>query len=92
MVTLATDFYKSTALEPHQSRTKAILVDHPEIRSLIGRNPYSFLLIAGLVALQFAVAAAVANSAWWLVLILAYTIGGVANHALFVLIHDACHS
>ena len=91
MDTLATDFYKSKTLEPHQSRTKAILEDHPEIRSLIGRNPYSFLLILGLVVLQFAVAIAVADSSWWLVLLLAYTIGGVSNHALFVLIHDACH-
>lgn len=86
-----TDFLQSIDDEPHISRTKAILKDHPEIRDLIGRNPWSFPLTVVLVAIQLLAAFMVSEQAWWIVLVAAYTIGAVSNHALFVLIHDACH-
>jgi hypothetical protein len=37
-------FRWSTESEPHKSRTKEIIHQHPEIRTLIGRNPYTFLI------------------------------------------------
>ena len=46
---------------PHKARTQAILREHPDVRKLIGRNPYSFLAIVGIIALQLAAAAWVAG-------------------------------
>jgi sphingolipid delta-4 desaturase len=62
------------------------------VRKLIGRNPYSFLAIVGIIALQLAAAAWVAGKSWWVVLLLAYTVGAVANHALFVQMHECTHN
>ncbi len=86
------DFLYSESIEPHKARTKAILKDHPEVRALIGRNPYSFILIIGVVFLQIGIAVFLTQYSWWLSLIIAYFIGAFANHCLFVLIHEAAHN
>lgn len=85
-------FSYSPEAEPHKARTQAILREHPEVRKLIGRNPYSFLAIVALVALQIGAAAWVVGKPWWVFLLLAYTVGAVANHGLFVLIHECSHN
>jgi len=76
---------------PHHERIKTIMKAHPEIRKLIGRNPNSFLYIAGLVAVQIILAFLLRNQSLWLLLVVAYFIGAFINHGLFVLIHDASH-
>ncbi len=86
------DFYYSDEPEPHKIRTKTILKDHPEIREFIGRNPYSALLILGVVGFQAAIAILLKDQAWWLTLIVAFFVGAFANHSLFVLIHEAAHN
>jgi sphingolipid delta-4 desaturase len=88
---LSKDFLYSDLNEPHRQRTKDILKQHPEVRNLIGRNPYSFLLILMVVALQLSIAFLLSAQPWWEVLIAAYLIGAFANHCLFVLIHEAAH-
>lgn len=85
------DFAYSASPEPHRDRTKQILRQHPEIRSLIGPSPTTFWWIFGLVSLQFLVAWLVADRPWWLVVVLAYTIGAFASHGLFVMIHECAH-
>ena len=85
------DFERSHECEPHHSRTRAILRDHPEIRELIGRNPWSFAVILGIMAIQFSVAWALRDSPWWLILIVAYGFGAFLNHASYVMIHDSSH-
>jgi sphingolipid delta-4 desaturase len=85
------DFVHSDAPEPHRARTKALLRDHPEIRDLIGPNPWTFLFISGIAALQIAIAWFVSDRSWWWVVGLAYTVGAFANHSLFVLIHETAH-
>lgn len=85
------DFTHSTAAEPHRHRTQSILRSHPQIRELIGPNPTTFCWTLGIVALQVAVAAFVATRPWWVVFLVAYTIGAFANHALFVMIHECAH-
>jgi sphingolipid delta-4 desaturase len=85
-------FSYSAEAEPHKARTQAILQEHPEVRKLIGRNPYSFVAIVGLVALQIAAAAWVTGRPWWVLPLVAYTVGAMSNHALFVLIHECCHN
>lgn len=88
----ATDFHFSPDPEPHKQRTREILQRHPEIRSFIGRNPSSFLLILDIVALQLFLAYILRDQPWWWALIAAYVIGAFANHALFVLIHECSHN
>jgi sphingolipid delta-4 desaturase len=85
------DFSFSAGPEPHRDRTKQILRRHPEIRTLIGPSPVSFLWILGLVVLQFGTAWFVADRSVWVMLALAYTVGAFAGHALFVMIHECAH-
>ena len=85
------EFAFSQAAEPHRDRTKSILRAHPEIRELIGPNPTTFWWTLGIVLVQITAAALVARQAWWVVFLVAYTVGAFANHALFVMIHECTH-
>jgi sphingolipid delta-4 desaturase len=62
------------------------------VRALIGRNPYSAVLVALVVGLQLLVAFLLREQPWWAALLAAYAIGAFANHALFVLIHECAHN
>lgn len=88
----ARDFTYSDEAEPHKARTKAILRDHPEVRTLIGRNPWSALIIVAVVALQLGLAYALRAQPWWAVFLVAYGVGAFANHAMYVMIHEAAHN
>ena len=92
MAALSSEFTHSDTPEPHRERTKLLLKQHPEVRSLISRNPLTFLIIVGVVGLQTLIAFLLRDSAWWLAILLAYFIGAFANHALFVLIHECAHN
>jgi sphingolipid 4-desaturase/C4-monooxygenase len=85
------DFVFSTVAEPHRDRTKKILKDHPEIRSLISKNPMTFVATIGVVAVQIGLAWFVQDKSWWLVFGLAWLIGAFLDHALFVIIHECVH-
>lgn len=86
------DFSYSNAPEPHRERTRALLQQHPEVRKLIGRNPYSAVIIVAVVALQMTLAFMLRDQPWWLALLMAYAVGAFANHCLYVLIHEASHN
>jgi sphingolipid delta-4 desaturase len=91
---MAAGFFVSAADQPHPSRTRAILKAHPEIRALIGRNPWTAAIMLLVVGLQIALAAAMGKLGlhdWWAALLLAYAVGAFANHCLYVVIHDATH-
>src|SRR4051812_9098171 len=85
-------FLHTDKAEPHAARTRAILEAHPEIRRLIGKNPWSMVLIVGLVSALFALAALLSSAPWWVVLLVAYTVGALIDHTLWVLIHEAAHN
>ena len=85
------DFIHVTSAEPHRIRTKEMLKLHPDMRKLIGKNPYTFLAILGVVAFQLALCIFVADQPWWIVFATAYLLGAFADHALFVLIHECAH-
>ncbi len=85
------DFVYSQEAEPHRIRTKKILKEKPEIRELIGKNPYTFLIVIGLVVLQTGVAFLLRDQSWWMVFGIAYLVGAFADHALFVGIHECVH-
>jgi sphingolipid delta-4 desaturase len=88
----AGDFRHSDLPEPHRSRTKAILRDHPEVRGLFGNNPWSAAVIACVVTLQFTLAYLLRDQPWWAVVAAAWCVGAFCNHAMYVMIHDAAHS
>ncbi len=87
-----TDYYRASYPEPHIGRTARLLKAHPELIKLVYPTPSTMLWILGIVALQIAIAIVAAQWSWWVILIIAYTVGACANHALFVLNHDATHN
>jgi len=89
---MKTDFVYSEEREPHRIRTKQILKQHPEMRKLIGKNPYTIFAIVGLVVMQVVLAWLLAAQPWWLILACAYLLGAFADHALFVMIHECAHA
>ena len=88
-------FFQSEQDQPHPARARAILKAHPEVRRLMERNPYTGLIAFSVVALQTAIAYGMGKLGigfWWLSLLVAYGIGAFANHANYVIIHDATHN
>jgi sphingolipid 4-desaturase/C4-monooxygenase len=92
MQTKESDFCYSQFREPHRDRTKEILKAHPEVRQYIGKNPYTIFFIAAIVAFQLGLTFWVKDRSWWVVLLVAYTFGAFAAHALFVMIHECAHN
>jgi sphingolipid delta-4 desaturase len=86
------DFSWSDAPEPHAERRRALLLAHPEIRALFGPCPRTKYVCSGLVAVQLATAYSLRVSAWWLVILVAYVVGGTLNHALLLAIHELSHN
>jgi len=84
-------FRYATGPEPHRLRTREIMVKHPDVRGLIGKNPVTILAILGLVGGMVAGAWLVRDVSWWIVVLAAYLGGAFANHALFVMIHECTH-
>ncbi|ATH07216.1 hypothetical protein BIY24_04470 [Halobacteriovorax marinus] len=76
----------------HVKRRAEILQKYPAVKELYGTNPLSALYIALIVTLQFILATLIKDQAWWAILILSYTVGAVANHSLYVMIHECCHN
>jgi sphingolipid delta-4 desaturase len=87
-----TSFNWSDECEPHKQFTKTIIKQHPEIRTLIGRNPYTFLIILFCVGLQVVLAWALNDQSWWWNVLAAYCIGAFACHTLFICIHECSHN
>ena len=88
-------FYQSEADQPHPARARAIIKAHPEVRRLMVRNPYTALIALSIVTLQTGIAFGMGTlgfSYWWLSLLVAYFVGAFANHANYVIIHDATHN
>jgi sphingolipid 4-desaturase/C4-monooxygenase len=87
-------FWPSGLSQTHSDRAKAILTAHPNVRRLIGRNPWTGALGFFLVSFQIAMAAGfgiLGPSRWPLILVAAWFVGAFANHALYVIIHEASH-
>ncbi len=70
---------------------KEILRSHPEIKQLFGPDARIAKWTVALVAGQLALGACLANRPLWVIVLAAYLIGAVANHALWVVIHECAH-
>jgi sphingolipid 4-desaturase/C4-monooxygenase len=86
------DFTYSNEKEPHVMRAKMILKAHPEVKQLMGRNPYTFLVILAAVGFQIVAAWFLKDQSWWWVVGAAWCLGAIASHTLFVTIHEATHN
>src|SRR6267143_1293185 len=88
-------FYQSELDQPHPERTRAILRAHPEVRQLIGRNPFTAAIMVLVLSTQTAIAFAMGRLGWnfcWLSLLIAFCLGAFLNHCMYVIIHDATHN
>ena len=68
---------------------------HPEVAELVGHDPRTAAITLAVVAGQLVVAGLLGHLGlgyWWLAVIVAFCLGAFANHAMFVVIHDACHN
>jgi sphingolipid delta-4 desaturase len=91
MDTNANDFTWSQEPNPHHVRVRQILKTHPEMKELIGKNPFTIFMILGLVGAQVAISYFVRDASWWVVFLAAYVAGAFISHALWVMIHECSH-
>jgi sphingolipid delta-4 desaturase len=83
----------SEQADPHVQRRKDLLKKYPDaLRALMGNHPRTALWAIGAVVSQFAVAYLVHDQAWWVIMLAAFGIGAILNHALYVFIHEAAHN
>jgi sphingolipid delta-4 desaturase len=88
-------FYQSESEQPHPNRARAITKAHPEVRQLMVRNPWTALIAVSILVVQTAIAFGMGQLGfgyWWLSLLIAFCVGAFANHANYVIIHDATHN
>jgi sphingolipid 4-desaturase/C4-monooxygenase len=91
----ASNFLVAEPLRPHPQRRRAILAAHPEVAKLFVLDPLTAVITLAVVLGQTAIAACFGHlglNYWWAALIAAYCVGAFANHAMFVVIHDAVHN
>jgi sphingolipid delta-4 desaturase len=93
--TVAWDSFIPTTLKrPHPLRRRAILAAHPEVATLICHDRRTAAITLAVVVGQTLVAALcgwLGTAYWWVALVAAVGVGAFANHAMFVVIHDATH-
>ncbi|MBI3275316.1 MAG: fatty acid desaturase, partial [Methylocystis sp.] len=79
----------------HSERRRQILEKYPQVETLFGHDETTFKIALGIFALQMTIAALLGwlGLSWWpLTLLFAICIGAFANHANYVIIHDALHN
>lgn len=88
-------FHESPVDQPHPQRTKELIKKYPEIKKLMGKNPYTALIMLFVLSLQVSIAywmGSMGMSYWWLSFIVAFAVGAFANHCMYVIIHEASHN
>lgn len=78
--------------EPHTGRRKEILDKHPEIKSLMGPDPYIVLPVTISVISQIFFCWIIQDVSWLTLFVMAYTVGGVFNHSLGSSVHEIGHN
>ncbi|MCO4794724.1 MAG: fatty acid desaturase [Bacteriovoracaceae bacterium] len=89
---MRTDYTYTDNPNPHVKRSREMIKKYPEIRKLMGPYPLSSLYTVVMVLAQVAIAVALADTSWWLVVGMAWILGSFINHALFGMVHEAAHN
>jgi len=90
--TYQTDFSWTETDEPHATRRKLILAKYPEVRQLFGREIRTLYITIAIFCLQVLMCYLVRDQPWYIILPLAYVVGGTANHALLMVGHELSHN
>jgi sphingolipid delta-4 desaturase len=85
-------FTWSDEREPHVERRRSILQKYPRIKELYGPCPRTKYICTALVFVQLALAYSLRAAPWWLIVLVAYGVGGVINQALLLAIHELSHN
>jgi sphingolipid delta-4 desaturase len=88
----ASAFFWSTEREPHPRRRREMLQKYPQIKELYGPCARTKYICSAVVAAQLSLAYALSDAPWWLILVVAYGLGGVLNQALLLAIHELSHN
>jgi sphingolipid delta-4 desaturase len=86
------DFRWSDEREPHAERRRRMLAKYPQLKELYGPCPRTKYVCTALVALQLALAWLLRDASWWVILLVAYGVGGVINQTLMLAIHELSHN
>jgi sphingolipid delta-4 desaturase len=78
--------------QPHWTRKKQIVEAHPEVKDLFEPDFMTFYYTLALVVFMVVLTYYVKEYSWWTIFAVAYCIGAVVDHALWVLIHDGSHN
>jgi len=89
---MTSDFTYLEGRPVHFHRGREIIKAHPEVKALMGKNPWTALWTLMLVATQWTVAAFAVHLQWYWIIPLAYLFGAFLNHALYVAIHECTHN
>jgi sphingolipid delta-4 desaturase len=87
-----TDFFRSTADEPHSIRRKQILEKHPEIAELFGHDSRPIPFVIALILSQLFLAYMTKYMNWTVFFLTAWIYGGAASHALSLMTHEISHN
>lgn len=85
-------FSWSEEREPHAERRRRMLERYPQIKELYGPCARTKYVCTALVAAQLGLAYAMRDAPWWVLLLVAYGVGGVINQALMLAIHELSHN
>jgi sphingolipid delta-4 desaturase len=89
---MGSGFSWSDQVEPHAERRRRMLQKDPQIKQLYGPCPRTKYVCALLVATQLGLAYLLRDASWWLIVVVAYAIGGLINQALLLAIHELSHN
>ncbi len=85
-------FSWSEEREPHVERRRQMLQKYPQIKTLYGPCRRTKYVCMALVAAQLLLAFLLRDAPWWLIVLVAYGVGGVINQALLLAIHELSHN
>eukprot|EP00126_Sphaerothecum_destruens_P003798 Sdes_comp17589_c0_seq1m6834 len=86
------DFIWSATDEPHASRRKAILEKYPQVKELYGTDWRTFPAVLLLAFCQVSLTLLLSDASWFLILPLAYILGGTFTHSLSLGAHELSHN
>jgi len=85
-------FSWSATEEPHAERRRQMLKKYPAIKDLYGPSASTKYICTALVAVQLASAYLLRDAPWWMIVGVAYALGGLINQALLLAIHELSHN